>query len=68
MPALGEPDAAERAALARCVELAEQGAEFVVIRAAVANDGLSLLARAASQIVLAVQGNAAGLADGYLLL
>lgn len=66
--ALGEADAAERAALARCVELAEQGAEFVLIRAAVGNDGLSLLARAASQIVLAVHGTAAGLADGYLLL
>lgn len=66
--ALGEANAAERAALARCVEMAEQGAEFVLIRAAVGNDGLSLLARAASQIVLAVQGSAAGLADGYLLL
>ena len=65
---LRQADAGERAAVARCVELAEQGAEFVLIRAAVGADGLSLLARAASRVVLAVQGHAAGLTDGYLLL
>lgn len=66
--ALSQADASERAALARCVELAEQGAEFVLIRAAVGAEGLSLLARAASSVVLAVQGHAAGLTDGYRLL
>lgn len=65
---LREADAGERAAVARCVEMAEQGAEFVLIRAAVDADGPSLLARAANRIVLAVQGHAAGLTDGYLLL
>lgn len=65
---LREADAGERAAVARCVELAEQGAEFVLIRASAGADGLSLLGRAASRIVLAVQGHAAGLTDGYLLL
>lgn len=66
--ALPQAVAGERAALARCVELAEQGAEFVLIRATVATDGISLLARAAGRIVLAVQGHGAGLTDGYLLL
>ena len=65
---LHQADAGERASMARCVELAEQGAEFVLIRAAVGAEGLSLLARAASRVVLAVQGHAAGLTDGYLLL
>lgn len=66
--ALRQADAAERAAVARNVELAEQNAEFVLIHAAGDADGLSALARAASRIVLAVQGHAAGLTDGYLLL
>lgn len=65
---LHQADARERASVARCVELAEQGAEFVLIRAATGADGLSLLAHAASRVVLAVQGHAAGLTDGYLLL
>lgn len=66
--ALPQAVARECAALARCVELAEQGVEFVLIRATVAGEGISLLARAASRIVLAVQGHGAGLTDGYLLL
>lgn len=66
--ALPQADAKARAALAACVEQAEHGAQFVLIRAALGADGLSLLARAASRIVLAVQGHAAGLTDGYLLL
>lgn len=60
--------AGERKALARCVELAEQGVDFVLIRAAPGAEGLSLLARAADCVALAVQGNAPGLTDGYLLL
>lgn len=66
--ALRHADAAERAAVARNVELAEQGTEFVLIRAMAGVDGLSPLARGASRVVLAVQGHAAGLTDGYLLL
>lgn len=63
--ALRQADAAERAAIARNLELAEQGAEFVLIRAA---EELSPLTRAAGRIVIAVQGHAAGMTDGYLLL
>lgn len=71
--AMHEADARVRAAAARCVDLAEQGAEYVLIHAAsdsaaAQRDIGSVFARAANRVLLCAPGTPNGMTDCYALL